>query len=119
MAAPPPPRLFCLRTVPARHDCLAVGVCGLNFYQRLPGGVGRGGGGWYVCRGSLICAGGLGINSGALLRQPAWYILIDRRQTGGRNKMTETERFFFPPAPADRRGRGECKGAENKPGLIR
>lgn len=45
--------------------------------------------------GSLICAGGLGINSGALLRQPAWYILIDRRQTGGRNKMTERERFFF------------------------
>lgn len=66
----------------------------------------------------MICAGGLGINSGALLRQPAWYILIDRRQTGGRNKMTERERFFFPPA-ADRDGRGECKGAQNKQGLSR
>lgn len=67
--------------------------------------------------GSLICAGGLGINSGALLRQPAWYILIDRRQTGGRNIMTERERFFFPPA-AHRHGRGECKGAQTKRGLI-
>lgn len=32
--------------------------------------------------------------------------------------MTERERFFFPPA-ADRDGRGECKGAQNKQGLSR
>ena len=65
------------------------------------------------CRGpagaeSLICAGGLGINSPRrpVFRQPAWYILIEQRQRGegGRNgiggrlksrdKMTERELFF-------------------------
>lgn len=49
----------------AQHERLAVGVCGLNFYERLRLGT--------TGAKSLICAGGLGINSPRrpVLRQPA------------------------------------------------
>lgn len=50
----------------ARHECLGVRVCGLNLYERLPGGGTTG-------AKSLICAGGLRINSPRrlVLRQSA------------------------------------------------
>lgn len=53
---------ICLLLIDARHERLAVCVCGLNLYERLPGRAG--GGGWGGRRRgapeSLICAGALG-----------------------------------------------------------